>query len=76
MTQRRSVALLAAGIVGILAACQVVPAEETLLEDTFEFFELGETWEEHEAGAPDTTLAVSDSVLQMASSGIEEVTLC
>lgn len=46
---------------------------DILLEDTFEFFELGETWQEHGAGVPDQALGVifaNDSeVLQMMTSG-------
>ena len=35
------------------SCCAVVPRHgETLLEDEFEFFELGETWQEHEEGSP------------------------
>ncbi len=62
--------------VGMIWGGHHTVAEEILLEDTFEFFELGETWQEHEAGAPDVALDVifaNDSeVLQMISSGFAD----
>lgn len=56
--------------------CSAGMAQEVLLEDAFEFFELGETWQEHGAGAPDIALEVAFSddseVLSMTASGFEE----
>ena len=58
----------------VFLAWGTTPARsETLFEDEFEFFELGETWQEHGAGAPDVGLDVGfadeSEVLQMTSSG-------
>jgi hypothetical protein len=71
MIQRENVMLLAAIVVAFLLA-RPLTAQEILLEDTFEFFELGETWQEHAAGVPDVTLAADAGILQMASSGVVE----
>jgi hypothetical protein len=68
--------VLASLLIGISCAGRHLAADEVLLEDTFEFFELGEAWQEHGAGLPDVTLAVGFSdgseVLQMVTSGFEE----
>ena len=53
--------------------CGVSVSGEILLEDEFDFFELGETWQEHEDGEPDVFLGViGDGLLQMQSSGFAE----
>ena len=60
---------------GVLLA-SIPVSGETLFQDEFEFFELGETWEEHEAGAPDLSLSVivvdGVEILQMHSSNLED----
>lgn len=74
MNRFRSVSGMACVMACIL--CPAGWAQNVLLEDGFEFFELGETWQEHGAGAPDITLEVGFSddseVLNMTSSGFDE----
>ena len=68
-------------VLSVLLLCAVPLYGEILLEDEFEFFELGETWQEHDAGAPDLQLSSTGGVLRMFSSpladefrGIETIT--
>ena len=76
MNKRISQTWLAAAMMVTGTVFQVAVAQETLLEDDFEFFELGETWDEHGVGAPDVKLEVGDdagaAILEMVTSGIEE----
>jgi hypothetical protein len=71
-----TLALLLAWGIALNGFQQPLKAQEVLLDDNFEFFELGETWQEHAGGAPDIALDVifaNDSeVLQMISSGFSD----
>ena len=77
MTNRLATPLRIALVLFAVLAWTVPHATaETLFEDEFEFFELGETWQEHGAGAPDLGLDVGfaddSEVLQMSSSNFAD----
>ena len=58
---------------GLALALGAIASAEVLLEDTFEVFDFGQTWQEHGDGTPDVIEVVFDGefdVLSMRSDGI------